>query len=203
MSAQLKKIMKINQTKKWVNILSDKNFFGPCPECETHSLIHLERTVSKCMDEVIRFLLTTRNNKVEQFTHIIARRNNDYLRKVMEDFLRLGADINGQESLNGFTPLHVCVLNGNYKLAEWLCERPDIDLEATNYAGKTAYQLALERNDSLFKKLLIDAGCKVPPLYVRRSDRIAKSKYSSPKSTLVRQKNKLKSCVRRLSFSLE
>ncbi|CAH2086223.1 unnamed protein product [Euphydryas editha] len=121
---------------------------------------------------------------------------------MMRRDLELGADINGQESLNGSTPLHLCEEERNYELAELLCERPDVNLNATNYAGQTAYQLALERNNFLLKKMQIDAGYKVPPSDVKRSDRIAKSKRFWLKSILVRQKNKSKSCVRRLRFSI-
>ncbi|CAH2089028.1 unnamed protein product [Euphydryas editha] len=160
--------MKINQTKKWIEMMSDKNFFGenyPRPECEASPLTHLERTESRCMDQPMSSPLTERNYNGEQCSHMIAKCKDFNAREMMRRVLELGADINGQESLNGSTPLHLCVEERNYELAEWLCERPDVNLEATNYAGQTAYQLALKRNDSLLKKMLIDTGCKVPPSY--------------------------------------
>lgn len=92
-------------------------------------------------------LLNERKENGEQCTHIIARSRNDYAREMMYIVLKLGADINGQESLSGFTPLHLSIWESNYELAEWLCERPDINLGATNYAGQTIYQLAVERKD--------------------------------------------------------
>lgn len=147
-----------------------------------------DKWVDDLEDSIMRFIMSVRDNTYEPLTHSIAKMASVDLRASMENILRLGGNINGRDPIDGFTPLQVCILNGNYRLAEWLCERPDIDLDATNHAGKTAYQLAFERNDSLFMKMLRDAGCKGTSLCMRKRGRITKIKRSSSKPTLVRRK---------------
>ncbi|CAG17492.1 ank5 [Bracoviriform congregatae] len=145
-------------SNKFLQMLSNKscsgeNYFHEA--CKAHSL-----------------MMTERNYNGEQCTHFIAK--DDVFRRETSS----GADINGQESLSGFTPLHLCVWERYYELAEWLCKRPDINLKATNYAGQTVYQLAEEQNDVILKEMLKAAGAKYEPSNVRRSVRSAKRKCS-------------------------
>lgn len=167
-------------SNKFLQMLSNKscsgeNYFHEA--CKAHSLALLERA-EKWMDQPMPSLLTERNYNGEQCTHFIAKYKDYDAREMMFIVVKLGADINGQESLSGFTPLHLCVWERNYELAEWLCSRPDINLKATNYAGQTVYQLAEERNDVILKEMLKAAGAKCEPSNVRRSVRSAKPKCS-------------------------
>lgn len=121
--------------------------------CKARSLALLRRA-EESMDEPIPSILTIRNYNGEQCTYIIVKNKDVFAREMMEIVLNLGADINGQEALGGFTPLHLCVWEKNYDLAEWLCEATGIDLKAKIYAGETFYQLARQRNDHQIMKMV-------------------------------------------------
>ncbi|AEE09521.1 viral ankyrin [Cotesia vestalis bracovirus] len=180
LSTRLKKITKM-ESNKLLQMLSDRSCLGENyfhEACEARSLALLERA-ERWMDKPMPSLLTERNFNGEQCTHIIARNKNDDAWEMMYIVWKLGADINGQEMPTGYTPLQLCVWERNYELAEWMCRRlPDIDLEATNSAGQTAYQLAVERNDPIFKELLKKTRAKDKLPNVRKSARIAKLKRS-------------------------
>ncbi|CAD6244188.1 GSCOCT00014309001.2-RA-CDS [Cotesia congregata] len=130
--------------------------------CEAGSLALLMRA-EEWMDQPISSILTRTNYNGEQCTHILVRNKDIYAQEMMNIVLKLGADINGKEGLGGFTPLHLCVYERNYELAEWLCRAPGINLEATNFAGQTVYQFALERNDIQIMEILRKAGAKCEP----------------------------------------
>lgn len=146
---------------------SGGNYFHEA--CQAGSLALLLRA-AEWMDRPIPSILTVRNYSGEQCTHIIVKNKDICAQEMMNIVLNLGADINGQEWRSGFTPLHLCVLERNYKLAEWLCRAPGIDLEATNYAGQTVYQLALERKDNQIMEMMKRAGAKCDPLELKNRD---------------------------------
>nr|AGO14416.1 ANK6 [Cotesia sesamiae Mombasa bracovirus] len=129
---------------------SGGNYFHEA--CQAGSLALLLRA-AEWMDRPIPSILTVR----------------DY-DDMMEIVLNLGAGINGQEWLGGFTPLYVCVWERNYELAEWLCRAPGIDLEATNYAGQTVYQVVLEQKDNQIMEMIKRAGAKCDPLELKNCD---------------------------------
>ncbi|CAD6244200.1 GSCOCT00014307001.2-RA-CDS [Cotesia congregata] len=185
--------MERTKSQKWPRTLSDEDFFGKNflrPEYEASPLTHLESTESRYMDQPMPLPMTARGHNAEQCTHGTAKCKYHFALAVMRIVLKIGAHIDALESLIGCTPPDSDILEENDELDKWLCERPDINLEATNYDEQTAYQRNLPYKG-------------IPPLNVRRSDRIAKIKRFSPKSKSVSQKNTLKSRVRRLSFGLE
>lgn len=150
------------KSNKFLDMLSARNFSGGNyfhEACQIDSLSLLIRA-EEWMDGPIPSILTIRNYNGEQCTHILVKNKDIYAQEMMNIVLQLGADINGQEGLDGCTPLHLCVWERNYKLAEWLCREPGINLEATNYAGQTVYQLALERDDKIMMKMMKRAGAK-------------------------------------------
>ena len=55
----------------------------------------------------------------------------------------------------GNTPLHHCVLNGNYELAKILVKK-GADLNIKNVSGKTAREEAIDMNHLAVLKLLKD-----------------------------------------------
>ncbi|KAH0553179.1 uncharacterized protein LOC123274764 [Cotesia glomerata] len=59
-----------------------------------------------------------------------------------------------KESINGDTPLHITVRTKNYELAEWLCQRPQVNIEALNYAQQTPYHRAYKCNDAKMMTIL-------------------------------------------------
>lgn len=140
-----------------------ENFFHEA--CRARSIALLQRA-AEWVDQPIPTILATKNNDGEQCTHIIVKCKEYYAADMMKIVMYLGADINGREGHGGFTPLHLCVWEKNYKLAEWLCKVPGINLEAENYAGQTTYDLAYERNDYEMMKMIleksIEAKCDPP-----------------------------------------
>lgn len=143
---------------------SGGNFFHEV--CEVRSLFLLERA-SQFIGGLIPSILSTRNYNGKQCTHILVNYQDVCAQAMMEILLNLGADINGQEELGGCTPLHLCVTEKNYILAEWLCNAPGINLGATNYAEQTALQLAVERKDFRMIEIVKKAKKKSKVLQVK------------------------------------
>lgn len=110
-------------------------------------------------------LLQIKNYEGELCTHVAAKfHNGDFAIHLIEVLELMGADLNGRNSCAGETILHRTVYDGDYELAEWLCKRPQIDLDARNHAGLTAYQIACKRNEEQLKKIFRKAGadCEEP-----------------------------------------
>ncbi len=61
---------------------------------------------------------------------------------------------------NGNTPLHVAVWNGYTDIVKLLLEQPGIDLHIKNKAGKTAFDLAQDKNLPEIINLLASVGNK-------------------------------------------
>ncbi len=67
------------------------------------------------------------------------------LDKVKQALLN-GADVNAPYPENGNTPLHIAALNGYTEIVKLLLAQPYIDKNIKNKEGKTALDLAKERN---------------------------------------------------------
>lgn len=101
----------------------------------------------------------------ELCTHLAAKLHRGSLSiNIMSVLERIGADLNAKNKCAGDTVLHTAVRYANYKLVEWLCTQPLINLEADNYAGLTAYQLAYKNEDEQLMKMFHSAGanCEEP-----------------------------------------
>ncbi|MDR0734867.1 MAG: ankyrin repeat domain-containing protein [Elusimicrobiota bacterium] len=64
-----------------------------------------------------------------------------------QELLAAGASINQQIALNGNTPLHLAVWNGRATMARLLLAQPGIDVQIRNDFGKTALDIAREKNN--------------------------------------------------------
>lgn len=110
-------------------------------------------------------LLQIKNYEGEFCTHVAVKYHNGlHAIRLVEVLVLMGADLNGANSCAGETMLRKAVYNRDYELAEWLCKQPQINLNARNYGGLTAYQIAYKRNDEQLKKIFRKAGanCKKP-----------------------------------------
>ena len=72
--------------------------------------------------------------------HLAAAGNHVELVRLL---LRLGADLDAREGLAGRTALHLAVEHGCKSVLSFLLQECRPRLDATNYAGITAYQIAL------------------------------------------------------------
>lgn len=68
--------------------------------------------------------------------------------------------LNTPYAQNGNTPLHVAVWNGYKDIVKLLLEQPGIDLHIKNKAGKTAFDLAQDKNLPEIINLLASVGNK-------------------------------------------
>lgn len=68
--------------------------------------------------------------------------------------LQNGADVNAPYPPNGNTPLHIAALNGYTDIVKLLLEQPSIEKNRPNNEGKTALDLAIERNQEEVARLL-------------------------------------------------
>jgi ankyrin repeat protein len=71
--------------------------------------------------------------------------------------VRSGVDLNVR-SEQGDTPLLVACKNGRWRVARYLAERKGVDLTATDVAGRSAADLAMQRGELPELVLLIECG---------------------------------------------
>nr|AAX37362.1 putative ankyrin 2 [Tranosema rostrale ichnovirus] len=80
---------------------------------------------------------------------------------LIEVLVQMGADLNAKAGSSGDTVLHMTTYgDGDSKLAEWLCEQPQIDLNVRNYARQTAYGLAFKTINLQLMTILRNSGAK-------------------------------------------
>lgn len=95
--------------------------------------------------------------------------------ELVEQLLRVGAEINGQEGLGGKTALHLAIENGHRQVVYFLVQEQRSCLNAVTYGGDTPYQIALEVDRQLAEDLLRFGAS---PL-IRRVDNSSDSNNSS------------------------
>nr|AGQ20223.1 AsIV-cont00109-ORF2 [Apophua simplicipes ichnovirus] len=136
----------------WSNT-NGENFFHEV--CRTGSYELLVR-VEPYLDDDSRHLLKVVNHQGQSCMHIAVNHSRSV--EIMNILRNMGADINGRTSTGGFTVLHEAVVNKAYDVAEWLCQEPDIQIQAKTSANLTAYQLAFVLNDSKMMAILKKYG---------------------------------------------
>lgn len=82
-------------------------------------------------------------NKISNLLRAVLDRNTEDIKTVLATD---PAQLNHPYAQNGNTPLHVAVWNGYKDIVELLLAQPGIDTQARNLAGKTALDLAKEKN---------------------------------------------------------
>lgn len=118
-------------------------------------------------------IVRTHNAQGELCTHLAAKVHSglhaENLMKVLEE---IGVDLNWQDGCAGNTVLHTAVRHQNYKLAAWLCRQPKVNVNARNYAGLTAYQMAYKNGDKRLQNIFRRAGadCEKPDTSSEESD---------------------------------
>ncbi|BAF45735.1 vankyrin-d8.4 [Ichnoviriform fugitivi] len=85
--------------------------------------------------------------------------------QVMEQLVKMGADLNAPDNLCGTTVLHDTVWYEDLELVTWLCQQPHINLDARRWDGVTAYQMAFMERNTRMKAILQanGANCEEPP----------------------------------------
>lgn len=66
---------------------------------------------------------------------------------IIQVLTELGADLNARDCPLNMTVLHIAVYHKDYELAKWLCQQPNLDINATRFDGLTAYEIAYLAND--------------------------------------------------------
>ncbi|XP_046388602.1 NF-kappa-B inhibitor cactus-like isoform X2 [Ischnura elegans] len=83
---------------------------------------------------------------------------------VLRHLVGFGANVNARDGLSGRTILHYGVEMGNRRLIQFLIEQCPVHLEATTYAGMTAYQIAAACSQSALARDLVSRGARPLPL---------------------------------------
>lgn len=117
------------------------------------------------IDQTHNPLLQEFNYEGYQCVHIVARRHRGQKAvQLLEVLMELGADLNVPDRTSGSTALHLAVIYQDYELVTWMCQETSVNLEACDFSGLTAYQVAWKRNDlkmmDIFEKF--DADCDQP-----------------------------------------
>ncbi|XP_063974602.1 NF-kappa-B inhibitor cactus-like [Diachasmimorpha longicaudata] len=100
------------------------------------------------------------NYQGETCLHIAAAKNHVDLVRLL---LRLGADLEAREGLSGKTVLHIAIENGCHQVVSFLLKECRPCLDTPNYAGLTAYQIAICL-DSQLANDLVKFGATPEPL---------------------------------------
>lgn len=86
--------------------------------------------------------------------------------KIVQYLVYIGADITAQEGLGGLTPMQLAIQHNRQDVFVFLAKhcRPD-QLEAKNYAGLTAVEVAERYGKTEYADMLVKLGAKpsVPP----------------------------------------
>lgn len=123
------------------------------------------------VDESCHSILNKKNYNGEFSTHVVIRNHRgQHAIKLMEILTTLGADLNTQEGLAGFTALHEAILRDDYEMAAWLCQQPTINLNLKTFGGLTAYQLAFRRKNKEMMDILRKHGANCEEPQVSESD---------------------------------
>ncbi|XP_034949577.1 NF-kappa-B inhibitor cactus-like isoform X2 [Chelonus insularis] len=104
--------------------------------------------------------LEQRNYRGEMCLHVAAARDQVDIVRLL---LRLGADLEAREGLSGKTALHLAIELGCRSVVQFLLEECRPCLDATTYAGVTAYQIAIYLDTSLAHQL-VSLGATPEPL---------------------------------------
>ncbi|XP_049303214.1 NF-kappa-B inhibitor cactus-like [Bactrocera dorsalis] len=104
-----------------------------------------------------------RNYNGEYCVHLAAERGN---LQILRPLVQSGANINAREGRGGYTPLHISVERNNEELLNFLLNycKPKLNLEATTFGRRTAYQLACISKRSQMQLILEKHGAKQLPL---------------------------------------
>lgn len=126
--------------------------------CQIGSLSLLQRA-EKFLQANHQELVNERNYEGLQPIHVIIQHQTGQIAvQLIEQLIRMGADVNGTENLRGNTPLILAVLHDDHILVDWLCDQPTISMDATNWARKTAYQIAWAKKAQQMTEILRDRG---------------------------------------------
>jgi hypothetical protein len=80
----------------------------------------------------------------------------------VSELCNLGADVNIECKTQGRTPLHLAAAHGNYNIAQILINQEEIDWEAENFSGETAYDVASQSDHKEISQLIQDMQNKYP-----------------------------------------
>lgn len=102
-----------------------------------------------------------RNHDGQMCVHLAATGGNlDVLRYLVY----FGANVNARDGKSGRTALHYGVEFGNRRITQFLLEQSSVHLEATTYAGLTAYQIAAACAQGALARDLVARGARPLPL---------------------------------------
>ncbi|KAG8040270.1 hypothetical protein G9C98_000841 [Cotesia typhae] len=130
-----------------------ENFFHEVARCGSFSFI--ARFMPFIRKSCTAAALNTPNSAGQMGIHIVAETHGKwYAAKLIDILVELGADINGQESVEGNTVLHLAVNHRDYELAEWLCCQPGIDLGRRNAKNLSPLELAQKNKNRKMIQIL-------------------------------------------------
>lgn len=147
-----------------------KNYIFPCEHSrDGENILHYLSRNGGLIDLFVyknaivdenRFLVREFNLRGQQSVHVVVSEDRIDPEMKLNRLMEWGADINGKEKVHGDTPLHIAVRTKRYKLARWLCQQPQVDIEARNFAQQTPYQLADYCHDTDMMNLLQENGAQ-------------------------------------------
>lgn len=113
--------------------------------------------IAQSINKNYQYLLNEYNREGRKCIHIAAvMHKGQVATELIIILLNFGADVNGRVLCTGDTVLHIAVYLKDYYLAEWLCRRSGININARNYVGLTPFQIARKKNDKKMMMILWD-----------------------------------------------
>lgn len=128
-------------------------------------LLTVLHRIEKSITQPYNHILQKTNNDGDSCIHVAASEHRDqHAINIIKALVDLGADLNGEHGFSKYTVLHLAVWNEDYKLVEWLCQQPQINMESDGWSGLTAYQMAFIENNQRMMNILQTHGasCEMP-----------------------------------------
>ncbi|AAS90270.1 vankyrin-b17 [Ichnoviriform fugitivi] len=139
---------------------TSKTIFHEIAEAGALQLLYRIRDT---VEEPVAHFLQEKDSTGDLCVHVVVKRHRGaHAIQLLKVLVELGADLNALNDVTKFTILHLTVVSGDYDLAYWLAQHPQVDLNIKGWDGLTAYEMAFIETDSRMMEILRAYGARGP-----------------------------------------
>lgn len=142
------------------NPVTSKTIFHEIAEAGTLQLLYRIRDT---VEEPVAPFLQEKDNFGDLCVHVVVKRHKGmHAILLLKVLVQLGADLNALNDVTKCGILHLAAVSGDYDLAQWLAQQPQIDLNVKGWDELTAYDMAFIETDSRMMEILGAHGALGP-----------------------------------------